>query len=176
MFAMVKVRGVDFQVAINFLMEVAATLKDELTTLPTVDHSSKTEIIVIFSYNTQGESLYVWLGDASVVNACILQEKENQDEDTYDPPRWDLLAPIIFVYDSAGIVNVQAFAANSQNRIWFAHRTLYLPSTKRNFRKLVMEPHPVVHMTVCYPSAVDQREEFHTFLEFSGIKKELDPI
>ena len=39
-----------------------------------------------------------------------------------------------------------------------------------------MDPHPVVHLTVCYPSAVDQREEFQTFSEFSGIKKELESV
>ena len=52
---------------------------------------------------------------------------------------------------------------------------MYLPSTKRSFRKSVMDPRPVVHLIHCYPTAVDQREEFHTFSEFSGIKKELDP-
>ena len=94
----------------------------------------------------------------------------------YDPPRRVLLAPTIFVCDSAGTVNVQAFAANSQSRVWSAHRTLYLPSAERNFRKSTMDPRPVVHLTICYPSAVDQREEFQTFSEFSGIKKELEPV
>ena len=35
-----------------------------------------------------------------------------------------------------------------------------------------MDPRPVVHFTICYPSAVDQRRS--SFLEFSGIKKEFD--
>ena len=39
-----------------------------------------------------------------------------------------------------------------------------------------MDPHHVVHLIHCYPTTVDQREEFHTFSEFSGIKKELDPF
>ena len=55
------------------------------------------------------------------------------------------------------------------------HRTMYLLSTERSFRKLMMDPRPVVHLIHCYPTAVDQREEFHTFSEFSGIRKELDP-
>ena len=62
---------------VNFLVEVAATLKDVLTTLPAVDRSSKQEVVVIFSYDTQGESLYIWLGDVSVVNSRILREEEN---------------------------------------------------------------------------------------------------
>ena len=94
----------------------------------------------------------------------------------YDPPRRVLLAPTVFVCDSAGTVNVQAFAANSQTRVWSAHRTLYLPSAERNFRKSVMDPRPVVHLMVYYPSTVDQQEEFQTFSEFSGIKKELEPV
>ena len=52
---------------------------------------------------------------------------------------------------------------------------MYLPSTERSFRKSVMDPRPVVHLIHCYPTAVDQLEEFHTFFEFSRIKKELDP-
>ena len=39
-----------------------------------------------------------------------------------------------------------------------------------------MEPCLVVHLMVYYPSVVDQREEFQTFLEFSGIKKEPDHV
>ena len=141
-----------------------------------MDRVSKPEVVVIFSYDTHGESLYVRLGDVSAVNARILREEENQDEDAYDPPRRVLLASTVFVYDSSGIVNVQAFVANSQSRVWSAHRTLYLPSAECNFRKSVMDPCPVVHLTVFDPSVVDQREEFQTFSEFSGIKKELEPV
>ena len=177
-FAMVKVRGADFQEGVDFSVEVAATLKDALPCLPAVDRVSKPEVVVIFSYDAHGESLYIWLGDVSTINAQILREEENQDKDTYDPPRRVLLAPTVFVCDSARTVNVQAFAANSQSRVWSAHKTLYLPSAERNFRKSVMDPRPVVHLTICYPSAVDQRqrEEFQTFSEFSGIKKELEPV
>ena len=147
-----------------------------MTILPALDYSSKLEVIIIFSYDTQGESLYVWPRDVSVVNTQILREEENQVEDAYDPPRQVLLAPTIFVCDSPRTLNVQAFASNSQSRVWSTHKMLYLPSIERNFRKSVMEPRPVVHLTVCYTSAVDQREEFQTFLEFLGIKKELNPI
>ena len=52
---------------------------------------------------------------------------------------------------------------------------MYLPSTEQSFRKSVMDPRPVVHLIYYYPTVVDQQEEFHTFSEFSGIKKELDP-
>ena len=175
-FAMVKVWGADSQEGVDFSVEVASTLKDALACLPAVDRVSKPEVVVIFSYDAHGESLYVWPEDVSAVNARILWEKENQDEDVYDPPRPVLLASTVFVCDSAGTMNVQAFAANSQSRVWSVHRTLYLPSAERNFRKSMMDPHPVVHLTVCYPSAVDQREEFQTFSEFSGIKKELEPV
>ena len=125
-----------------------------------MDRVSKPKVVVIFSYDTHGESLYVRPGDVSAVNARIQRKGENQDEDVYDPPRQVLLAPTVFVCDSVGTVNVQAFAANLQSRVWSAHRMLYLPSAKRNFRKSVMDPRPVVHLTVCYPSALDQREEF----------------
>ena len=175
-FAMVKVQGVNSEVGVNFSVEVVANLKDTLTSLPVVDRSSKLEVVVIFSYNIQGESLYVQLRAVFVVNARILWKEENRDEDAYDPPRRVLLAPAVFVCDSAGNVNVQAFAANSQSWVWSAHRNLYLPNTERNFRKSMMDPRPVVHLTVCYPSAIDQQEEFQTFSEFSGIKKELDPV
>ena len=141
-FAMVKVRGAGSQERVDFSVEVAATLKDALACLPVVDQLSKPEVVVIFSYDAHGESLYVRLGDVSAVNAQILREEENQDEDMYDPPRRVLLAPTVFVCDSSGTVNVQAFVANSQSRVWSAHRTLYLPSAEHNFRKSVMDPRP----------------------------------
>ena len=96
----------------------------------------------------------------SDIKARILWEEKNQDEDIYDRLRRVLLAPAVFVCDNARTVNVQAFAATSQSRIWSTHRTLYLSSTVWNFRKSVMDLRPVVHLTVCYPSAVDQLEEF----------------
>ena len=49
---MVKVQGVNSEVEVNFSMEVAATLKDVLTSLPAVDRSSKPEVVIIFSYDT----------------------------------------------------------------------------------------------------------------------------
>ena len=110
---MVKVRSMNSEVGINFSVEVAVTLKDALTTLPALNRLSKLEDVVIFSYDTQVESLYVRLGYVSIVNARILWE-ENQDKDAYDPPRKVLLAPTISVCDGARTVNVQAFAANSQ--------------------------------------------------------------
>ena len=132
-------------------------------------------MVVIFSFDTHGESLYVRPADVVSINARILREDDDQGEDTYSPPRRVLKAPIIFICDSGGSVNVQAFAANSQVWVWSAHRTMYLPSTERCFRKSVMDPRPIVHLIHCYPTTVDQREEFHTFSKFSGIKKELDP-
>ena len=71
---MVKVRGVDLALAVNFSVEVATALKDVLTILPAIERSSKPEVVVIFSYDTHGESLYVRPVDVSVVNARILRK------------------------------------------------------------------------------------------------------
>ena len=174
-FAKVKVRSTEASSSLQFSVEVVATLMDALANLPALERSSKSEIVVIFSYDTQGESLYVRPSDVISLNARILREDDSQEEDIYNPPRRVLLAPVIFICDSAGSINVQAFAANPQTRVWSAHYTMYLPSTKRSFRKSVMDPRPVVHLIHCYPTAVDLWEEFHTFSKFSGIKKELDP-
>ena len=174
-FAKVVVRSADGTSSLQFRVEVAASLKDALAILPAVERASKPEVVVIFSYDTHGESLYVQPADVVSVNAQILREDDDHGEDAYSPPRRVLKAPVVFICDSVGSVNVQAFAANLQTRVWSAHRTTYLPNTKRCFRKSVMDPHHVVHLIHCYPTAVDQREEFHTFSEFSGIKKELDP-
>ena len=174
-FAKDDVRSAESSSALRFSVDVAASLTDALANLPAIDRSLKPEIIVVFSYDTQGESLYVRPSDVVSLNARILREDDNQDEDVFNQPRRVLLAPAIFICDNAGSVNVQAFVANSQTRVWSAHRTIYLPNTEQSFRKLVMDPRPVVHLIHCYPTAVDQRKEFHTFSEFSGIKKELDP-
>ena len=174
-FAKVVVRSMDGTSSLQSRVEVAATLKDALAILPAVERASKPEVVVIFSYDTHGESLYIRPADVVFLNARILKEDDDQGEDTYSPPRRVFKAPIIFIYDSAGRVNVQAFAVNSQIQVWSAHRTMYLPNTERCFRKSVMDPRPIVHLIHCYPTAMDQQEEFHTFSEFSGIKKELDP-
>ena len=174
-FAKVNVGSTETTSALGYSVDVAASLTDALANLPAIDRSSKPEIVVVFSYDTQGESLYVRLLDVVSLKARILREDDSQDEVVFNQPRRVLLAPAIFICDSAGSVNVQGFVANSQTRVWSAHRTMYLPSTERSFRKSVMDPRPVVHLIHYYPTIVDQREEFHTFSEFSGIKKPLDP-
>ena len=170
-----SVRSAEASSTLQFSIKVTATLTDALANLPAFKRSSKPEIIVIFSYDTQWESLYVQPSDVISLNTRILREDDNQQEDIYNPSRRVLLAPVIFICDSAGFVNVQAFAANSQTQVWSAQRTMYLPITERSFRKSMMDPRPVVHQIHCYPTTVDQREEFHTFSEFFGIMKELDP-
>ena len=52
--------GVDAALAVKFKVEVATTLKEALTILPTIKPSFKLEVVVIFSYDTYGESLYLW--------------------------------------------------------------------------------------------------------------------
>ena len=174
-FAKVNVGSAETISALLYSIDIAASLTDALVNLPAIDRSSKPEIVVVFSYDTQGESLYVQPSDVVSLNARILREDDSQDEDVFNQPRRVLLAPAIFICDSARSVNVQGFAANSQTRVWSAHRTMYLPSTERSFRKSVMDPGPVVHLIHCYPTIVDQREEFHTSSEFSRINKPLDP-
>ena len=112
-FAKVIVYSTDATSSLQFSVEVAAMLKDALAILPAIERSSKLEVIVIFSYDTYGESLYVRPTDVISINARILREDENQGEDIYNPFRRVLKAPMIFIYDSAGSVNVQAFAVNS---------------------------------------------------------------
>ena len=134
---------------------MAATLKDALAILPAVERASKPEVVVIFLFDTHGESLYVWPADVVSVNVRILREDDDQGEDAYSPPRRVLKAPVLFICDSAGSMNVQVFAANSQTRVWSAHQTTYLPSTERCFQKSVMDLRLVVHLIHCYPTAVD---------------------
>ena len=153
---------------------MATTLKNALAILPAIECSSKLEVVVIFLYDTHRESLYIRPADVIFVNACILREEDNQEEDVYNPPRRVLKAPMIFICDSAGSVNIHAFATNSQTWIWSAHRIMNLSNSERSFRKSVMDPCPVVHLIHCYPTVVDRREEFQTFFEFFRIKKELD--
>ena len=112
-FAKVNVGCAETSSALRFSVDVATSLTDALANLPAIDRSSELEIIVFFSYDTQGESLYVRPSDVVSLNARILREDDSQDEDVFNQPRRVLLAPAIFICDSAGSVNVQAFAANS---------------------------------------------------------------
>ena len=105
-FAKVIVHSADATSSLQFNVKVAAMLKDALAILPAIKRSSKPEVVVIFSYNTHEESLYVWPHDVLSVNARILREENNQEGDIYNPTRRVLLALVIFIYDSAGSVNV----------------------------------------------------------------------
>ena len=84
-FAKVVVRSTDGTSSLQFSVEVAATLKDALAILRAVDRASKPEVVVIFSYDTHGKSLYVRPADVVSVNARILREDDDQGEDTYSP-------------------------------------------------------------------------------------------
>ena len=112
-FAKVNLCSAETSSALRFSVDVAASLTDALVNLPAIDRSSKLEIVVVFSYDTKGESLYVRPLDVVSLNARILREDDNQDKDVFNQPRRVLLAPAIFICDSAGSVNVQGFAANS---------------------------------------------------------------
>ena len=113
-FAKVIVRSMNAMSSLQFSVEVAATLKDALAILPAIERSSKPEVVVVFSYNTHEVSLYIQPHDVLSVNARILREEDNQEGDIYNPTRRVLVAPVIFICDSVGFVNVQAFATSSQ--------------------------------------------------------------
>ena len=50
---------------------------DALANLPVIDRSSKPKIVVVFSYDIQGESLYVRPSDVVSLNVRILREDDN---------------------------------------------------------------------------------------------------
>ena len=112
-FAKVNVGSTSTSSALRFSIDVAASLTDALANLPAIDRLSKLEIVVVFSYDTQGESLYVRPSDVVSLNARILREDDSQDEDVDNQPRRVLLAPAIFICDSVGSVNVQGFTTKS---------------------------------------------------------------
>ena len=68
-FAKVNVHSTEASSVLQFNVKVAATLTDALANLPAIEWSSKPEIVVIFSYDTQGESLYVRPSDVVSLNA-----------------------------------------------------------------------------------------------------------
>ena len=76
-FAKVNVRSVETSSVLRFSIDVTATLTNALANLPAIDRSSKPEIVVVFSYDTQGESLYVRPLDVVSLNARILGEDDS---------------------------------------------------------------------------------------------------
>ena len=85
-FAKVSVRSAEASSSLQFSVKVTTTLMDALANLPVIEWSSKPEIVVIFSYDIQGESLNVRLSDVISLNARILKEDDSQEEDIYNPP------------------------------------------------------------------------------------------
>ena len=82
--AKVNVGSAETTSALRYSVDVAASLMDVLANLPAIDRSSKPEIVVVFSYDTQGESLYVRPLDVVSLNARILREDDSQDEDVFN--------------------------------------------------------------------------------------------
>ena len=68
-FAKVNVGSAETTSALRYSVDVPASLTDALANLPAIDRSSKPEIVVVFSYDTQGESLYVRPSDVVSLNA-----------------------------------------------------------------------------------------------------------
>ena len=76
-FAKVVVRSTDATSSLQFRVEMAATLKVALAILPAIERASKPEVVVIFSYDTHRESLYVRPADVLSVNARIFKEEDD---------------------------------------------------------------------------------------------------
>ena len=83
-FAKVNVGSAAMSSALRFSVDVATSLTDALANLLAIDRWSKPEIVVVFSYDTQGESLYVRPSDVVSLNAQILREEDSQDEDVFN--------------------------------------------------------------------------------------------
>ena len=82
-FTKVNVGSAETSSTLRFSVDVVASLTDALANLPAINRSSKPEIVVVFTYDTQGESLYMWPSDVVSLNARILKEDDSQDEDVF---------------------------------------------------------------------------------------------
>ena len=76
-FAKVDVSSAETSSALRFSVDIAASLTNALANLPPIDRSSKLEIVIVFCYDTQGESLYVRPSDVVSLNARILREDDS---------------------------------------------------------------------------------------------------
>jgi hypothetical protein len=57
-----------------------------------------------------------------------------------------------------------------------ASTTYYLPSDRKPFKKAAIASKPLVNVFVLYNSVKDVREEWRSFSEFTGIRKEMHLI
>ena len=137
-FAKVNVGSAETSSTLRFSVDVIASLTNALANLPAIDRSSKPEIVVVFSYDTQGKSLYVRPSDVVSLNARILREDNSQDEDVFNQPRRVLLAPAIFICNSAGSVNVQGGAGDIIRDVHSAPAD-DLDSSNNSLRERVLE-------------------------------------
>ena len=82
-YAKVKVQGMAVGSSVKFHFEMMATLKDAIKNLLDIQWITKLELLVIFSYNTLGESLYVCPTDVVAANTQIFREEDSQEEEMY---------------------------------------------------------------------------------------------
>jgi hypothetical protein len=52
----------------------------------------------------------------------------------------------------------------------------YLPSDGKLFKKAAIASKPLVNVSILYNSMKDVREEWRSFSEFMGIRKEMHPV
>ena len=76
-FAKVNVRFAEASSALQFNVKVTEMLTDALANLPAIERSLKPEIVVIFSYDKQGESLYIRPSNVVSLNARILRQDDS---------------------------------------------------------------------------------------------------
>jgi hypothetical protein len=102
-------------------------------------------------------------------------EPNSNDSDSDDDSGTELVCPCYFLLEMSTSMMLYAEAA-SRNTCWLESTTHYLSNDGKQFKKAAIASEPLVNVSVMYNSVKNVREEWRSFSEFTGIRKEMHPV
>jgi hypothetical protein len=168
--------------AVKYEVRVSRSLQETIESLraPSSFYRSlteKAEIFFVFGFDGSGQSVLIKKPEFKLLSERISKnvEPDSEDSDSDDDNGTELVCPSYFLLEMSTSMTLYAEAA-SRNTCWSASTTHYLPSDGKPFKKAAIASKPLVNVSVLYNSVKDVREEWRSFSQFTGIRKEMHPV
>jgi hypothetical protein len=168
--------------AIKYEVRVSRILQETIESLRALSAFSrslkeKAEIFFVFGFDGAGQNVLIWKPEFKLFSERISKnvEPDSEGSDSDDDNGTELVCPSYFLLEMSTSMTLYAEAA-SRNTCWSANTTYYLPSDGKPFKKAAIASKPLVNVSILYNSMKDVREEWRSFSEFTGIRKEMYPV
>jgi hypothetical protein len=168
--------------AVKYEVRVSRSLQETIESLrvPSSFYRSltkKAEIFFVFGFDGSGQSVLIKKLEFKLLSERISKnvEPDSEDSNSDDDNGTELVCPSYFLLEMSTSMTLYSEVA-SRNTYWSASTTHYLPSDGKPFKKAAIASKPLVNVSVLYNSVKDVREEWRSFSQFTGIRKEMHPV